>query len=103
VELITGKKRNIPTANRMQALEEHVGVLLVAFTYHKGGHEAPCRCESDPHPGIAIQREYFLGHGQMRFFLTRHWFRLMSDPHEQFCWTTRLCRVMLLRRGTSLS
>jgi hypothetical protein len=33
----------------------------------------------------------------------RHWFRLMSDPHEQFCWTTRLCRVMLLRRGTSLS
>jgi hypothetical protein len=37
----------------------------------------------------------------MRFFLTRHWFRLMSDPHEQFCWTTRLCRVMLLRRGIS--
>src|SRR6266851_10395250 len=33
----------------------------------------------------------------------RHWFRLMSDPHERFCWTTRLCRVMLLRRGISLS
>ena len=33
----------------------------------------------------------------------RHWFRLMSDPHERFCWTTRLGRVMLLRRGTSLS
>jgi hypothetical protein len=32
-----------------------------------------------------------------------HWFRLMSDPHEQFCWTTRLGRVMLLRRGLSLS
>jgi hypothetical protein len=54
----------------MQALEEHVGVLLVPFTYHKGGYQSPCRCESDPHPGIAIQREYFLSHGQMRFFLT---------------------------------
>jgi hypothetical protein len=54
----------------MQALEQHVGVLLVAFPYHKGGHQAPCWCESDPHPGIAIQREHFLGRGQMRFFLT---------------------------------
>ena len=69
-QLITGKKRHIPTTNRVQALEEHVGVLLVAFPYHKGGHQAPCWCESDPHPGIALQREYFLGHGQMRFFLT---------------------------------
>ena len=34
---------------------------------------------------------------------TRHWFRLMSDPHEQFCWTSRWCRVMLLRRAISLS
>jgi class 3 adenylate cyclase len=33
----------------------------------------------------------------------RHWFRLMSDTHERFCWTTRLCRVMLLHRGISLS
>ena len=33
----------------------------------------------------------------------RHWFRVMSNPHERFCWTTRLCRVMLLRRGLSLS
>jgi len=32
-----------------------------------------------------------------------HWFRLMSDTHERFCWTTRLCRVMLLHRGISLS
>src|SRR5437016_10555127 len=32
-----------------------------------------------------------------------HWFRLMTDPHEQFCWTSRQCRVMLLRRETSLS
>jgi hypothetical protein len=32
-----------------------------------------------------------------------HWFRLMADPHEQFCWTSRQCRVMLLRRETSLS
>src|SRR2546421_4444988 len=31
-----------------------------------------------------------------------HWFRLMSDPHEQFCWTSRWCRVMLLRRAPSL-
>jgi hypothetical protein len=69
-ELITSKKWNIPTADRMQALEEHVGVLLVAFTYHKGGYQSPCRCEGDPYPGIAIQREHFLGHGQMRFFLT---------------------------------
>ena len=69
-QLITGKKRHIPTADRMQALAQHVGVLLVAFTDHKGGHQAPCRGKSDPHPGIALQREYFLGHGQMRFFLT---------------------------------
>jgi hypothetical protein len=34
---------------------------------------------------------------------SRHWFRLMSDSHERFGWTTRLGRVMLLRRGTSLS
>jgi hypothetical protein len=33
----------------------------------------------------------------------RHWFRLMSDTHERFCWTTRLCRVMLLHRGICLS
>ena len=32
-----------------------------------------------------------------------HWFRLMADPHEQFCWTSRQCRGMLLRRETSLS
>jgi chromosome partitioning protein len=41
-----------------------------------------------------------------KFALThqeRHWFRLMSDPHERFGWTTRLCRVMLLRRGISVS
>src|SRR5215475_14695213 len=31
-----------------------------------------------------------------------HWFRLMSDPHEQFCWTSRWYRVMLLRRALSL-
>ena len=54
----------------MQALEEDISVLLVAFPYHKGGYQSPCRCESDPHPGIAIQREHFLGRGQMRFFLT---------------------------------
>src|SRR6266699_4010177 len=69
-QLIAGKKRNMPTADRMQALEEVVSVLLVALTYHKGSHQSPCRCESDPHPGIAIQREHFLGRGQMRFFLT---------------------------------
>jgi len=33
---------------------------------------------------------------------TRHWFRLMSDPHEQFCWTSRWCRVMRIRRALSL-
>src|SRR5215510_7192928 len=33
----------------------------------------------------------------------RHWFRLMSDTHERFCWTTQPCRVMLLHRGMSLS
>jgi hypothetical protein len=33
----------------------------------------------------------------------RHWFRLMSDSHEQFCWTSRWCRVMLLRRAIALS
>ena len=55
-QLITGKKRNIPTADRLQALEQHVGVLLVAFTYHKGGHQAPYRCKSDPYPRIAIER-----------------------------------------------
>jgi hypothetical protein len=54
----------------MQALEEYVGMLLVAFPYHKGGHQSPWWYESNPHPGIAIQREHFLGHGQMRFFLT---------------------------------
>jgi hypothetical protein len=32
-----------------------------------------------------------------------HWFRLMSDPHEQFCWTSQWGRVMLLRRAISLS
>ena len=36
------------------------------------------------------------------FCLIWHWFRLMSDPHEQFCWTSRWCRVMLLRRALSL-
>src|SRR4029450_3271476 len=69
-QLIAGEKRNMPTADRMQALEEVVSVLLVAFPYHKGSHQSPCRYESDPHPGIAIQREHFLGRGQMRFFLT---------------------------------
>ena len=33
----------------------------------------------------------------------RHWFRLMAAPHEQFFWTSRQWRVMLLRRATSLS
>src|SRR5262249_45803384 len=27
----------------------------------------------------------------------------MSDTHARFCWTTRLCRIMLLHRGMSLS
>src|SRR5499426_555273 len=27
----------------------------------------------------------------------------MSDSHEQFCWTSRWCRVMLLRRAIALS
>src|SRR4029450_11206791 len=31
-----------------------------------------------------------------------HWFRLMSDSHEQFCWTSWWCRVMLFRRAPSL-
>jgi hypothetical protein len=69
-QLITDKKRNIPTADRMQALKEQVGMLLVAFTYHKAGHQSSCRCESDPHLGLATQREHFLGRGPMRFFLT---------------------------------
>lgn len=67
---IAGEKRNMPTADRRQALEEGVSVLLVAVPYHKGSHESPCRYESEPHPGIAIQREHFLGRGQLRFFLT---------------------------------
>jgi hypothetical protein len=33
----------------------------------------------------------------------RHWFRLMSDTHARFCWTTQPCRIMLLHRGMSLS
>jgi transposase len=33
----------------------------------------------------------------------RHWFRLMSDTHARFCWTTRLWRVRLLHRGISWS
>src|SRR5262249_3308403 len=69
-QLIAGKKRNMSTADRMQALEEVVSVLLVAFPYHKGSNQAPCRYESDPYPGIAVQREHFLGRGQMRFLLT---------------------------------
>jgi DNA invertase Pin-like site-specific DNA recombinase len=40
--------------------------------------------------------------GKLTFHLFGHWFRLMSDPHERCCWTTRLGRVLLLR-GTSLS
>src|SRR4029434_7657915 len=28
---------------------------------------------------------------------------LMSDSNEQFCWTSRWCRVMLLRRAIALS
>ena len=32
-----------------------------------------------------------------------HWFRLMAAPHEQFFWTSRQRRVMLLRRAISLS
>ena len=32
-----------------------------------------------------------------------HWFRLMSDTHARFCWTTQPCRIMLLHRGMSLS
>src|SRR5262245_56641088 len=31
------------------------------------------------------------------------WFRLMVAPHEQFFWTSRQWRVMLLRRAISLS
>src|SRR5215831_16585323 len=69
-QLIAGEKRNVSTADSMQALEEVVSVLLVAFPYHKGSHQAPCRYESDPYPGIAVQREHFLGRGQMRFLLT---------------------------------
>jgi hypothetical protein len=38
-----------------------------------------------------------------RALVQRHWFRLMSDTHARFCWTTRLWRVMLLHRGISLS
>jgi hypothetical protein len=38
----------------------------------------------------------------LRFSCGGHWFRLMSDPHEQFCWTSRWCRVMLFRRAPSL-
>ena len=34
---------------------------------------------------------------------SRHWFRLMSDPHEAFCWTSRWGSVMRLCRAISLS
>src|SRR5713101_5496073 len=32
-----------------------------------------------------------------------HWFRLMSCAHEQYVWTLRLSRVMILPRDTSFS
>jgi hypothetical protein len=40
-QLITGKERYIPTTDRVQTLEQHVGVRLIAFAHYKGGHQAP--------------------------------------------------------------
>lgn len=37
-------------------------------------------------------------HIQMARELGCHWFRLMSDAHARFCWTTQPCRIMLLWR-----
>jgi hypothetical protein len=36
-QLITGKERYIPAADRLQTLEQYVGMLLIAFAHHKGG------------------------------------------------------------------
>jgi hypothetical protein len=63
--------------------------------------DASDRRTNDPGPN-----ELFHGIRCMLFPLSSslwYWFRLMSDPHERFCWTTLLCRVMLLRRGLSMS
>ena len=51
------------------------------------------RCDPDIQPRLALSDAHIRG----------HWFRLMADPYEQFCWTSRQCRVMLLRREISLS
>ena len=61
--------RNRAATDSVQALEEHVGVVLIAFAHHKGGREPPYWREGDPHPRIAIEREHLFGYGEMRFFL----------------------------------
>jgi hypothetical protein len=33
-ELITGKEGYLPATDRLHTLEQHVGVLLIAFAYH---------------------------------------------------------------------
>src|SRR2546426_7185699 len=63
-QLITGKEWYRPATDRWHTLEQHVSVRLSAFAHHKGGHQAPCWCKGDPHPGIAIQCQDLLGHTQ---------------------------------------
>jgi hypothetical protein len=48
-QLITGKERYIPAADRLQTLEQYVGMLLIAFAHHKGGYQTPFWCKGDPH------------------------------------------------------
>jgi hypothetical protein len=68
-QLITGKERHRPTTDSVQTLKQHVGARLITFAHHEGGYQAPDRREGNPHPSITIERPYFLGRGQMRFFL----------------------------------
>src|SRR5262249_19327213 len=68
-QLIAGEERNTPATDRLQTLEQHVGMRLIAFAHDKSGYQAPCWRKSDPHPRITIERQNFLSDGQMRFFL----------------------------------
>ena len=54
-QLITGKEWYRAATDSVHTLEQHVGVLLIAFAHHQGSHQAPCWRKGAPHPRIAIE------------------------------------------------
>src|SRR5712691_7558868 len=66
-------------------------------------HEGEGNVQERAHVGAGGRYRLAAAHANAAWRAGGPWFRLMSDTHARFCWTTRLCRVRLFHRGISLS